>query len=105
MSQSGGHGVAVTDDEVVEGMKLLAETEGIFAETAGGVVIAGLKQLVETRRVHPEEVVVAYITGAGLKTQEAVAPALRPPLSVQPSIASFEDALSERVGALPATRN
>jgi threonine synthase len=104
MSQSGGHGVAVSDEEVVEGIKLLAETEGIFAETAGGVVIAGLKLLAEQGRVSPEEVVVAFITGAGLKTQEAVAPSLEPALSVQPNIGSFEEALSERTGALPATR-
>jgi threonine synthase len=104
MSQSGGHGIAVTDDEVVEGIKLLAETEGIFSETAGGVVIAGLRRLVEEGRIHPEELVVAFITGAGLKTQEAVTPRLQPALPVEPTIASFEDALSERTGALPATR-
>ncbi|HEU4758556.1 MAG TPA: threonine synthase [Dehalococcoidia bacterium] len=104
MSQSGGHAVAVSDDEVVEGIRLLAETEGIFAETAGGVVVAGLRRLVQEGRVEPQELVVAFITGAGLKTQEAVAPRLQPALSVQPTIVSFEEALSERTGALPATR-
>lgn len=104
MSQSGGHAVAVSDDEVVEGIRLLAETEGIFAETAGGVVVAGLRRLVQEGRVDPQELVVAFITGAGLKTQEAVAPRLQPALAVQPTIASFEEALSERTGALPATR-
>ena len=104
MTQSGGHAVAVSDDEVVEGIRLLAETEGIFAETAGGVVVAGLRRLVQEGRVGPQELVVAFITGAGLKTQEAVAPRLQPALAVQPTIASFEEALSERTGALPATR-
>ncbi|MCH7835565.1 MAG: threonine synthase [Chloroflexi bacterium] len=104
MSQSGGQGVAVSDDEVVEGIKLLAETEGIFAETAGGVVVAGLKRLIERGHVDARELVVAFITGAGLKTQEAVAPRLKPALDVQPNIASFENAFSERAGALPATR-
>ncbi|MDO8613140.1 MAG: threonine synthase [Dehalococcoidia bacterium] len=104
MTQSGGHAVAVSDDEVVEGIRLLAETEGIFAETAGGVVVAGLRRLVQEGRVDPRELVVAFITGAGLKTQEAVAPRLQPALAVQPTIASFEEALSERTGALPATR-
>lgn len=104
MSQSGGHGVAVTDDELVEGIKILAETEGIFAETAGGVVIAGLRRLVEQGRVDRQELVVAFITGAGLKTQEAVASRLQPALAIQPSITSFEEVLSERAGALPATR-
>jgi threonine synthase len=104
MTQSGGHAVAVSDDEVVEGIRLLAETEGIFAETAGGVVVAGLRRLVQEGHVDPEELVVAFITGAGLKTQEAVAPRLQPALAVQPTITSFEEALSERTGALPATR-
>jgi len=104
MTQSGGHAVAVSDDEVVEGIRLLAETEGIFAETAGGVVVAGLRRLVQEGRVDPQELVVAFITGAGLKTQEAVAPWLQPALAVQPTISSFEEALSERTGALPATR-
>jgi len=104
MSQSGGEGVAVSDDEVVEGIKLLAETEGIFAETAGGVVIAGLRRLVEKGLIDPEELVVAFITGAGLKTQEAVAPRLKPALAVQPNIASFENAFSEQASALPAAR-
>lgn len=104
MAQSGGYGVAVSDDEVVEGIKLLAEREGIFAETAGGVVVAALKRLVEQGRLGSQELVVAFITGAGLKTQEAVASRLRPSLAVQPSIGSFEEALSERAGALPATR-
>jgi threonine synthase len=104
MSQTGGQGVAVSDDEVVEGIKLLAETEGIFAETAGGVVIAGLRRLVDQGLIDPEELVVAFITGAGLKTQEAVAPRLKPALAVKPNIASFENAFSERAGALPAAR-
>jgi threonine synthase len=104
MTQTGGHGVAVTDDEVVAGIKLLAETEGVFAETAGGVVVAGLKRLAEEGKIDPSELVVAFITGAGLKTQEAVAPSLEPSLSVQPTITSFEEALSERTGALPATK-
>ena len=104
MSQSGGQGVAVSDDEVVEGIKLLAETEGIFSETAGGVVIAGLRRLVDQGLIDREELVVAFITGAGLKTQEAVAPRLKPALAVQPNIASFENAFSEQAGALPAAR-
>jgi hypothetical protein len=53
------------------GMKLLAETEGIFGETAGGVTIATLKQLAEQGRIGADEVTVAFITGAGFKTVEA----------------------------------
>ncbi len=96
MAESGGSGVAVDDEEVVAGIQLLARTEGIFAETAGGVVISGLKRLVEAGRVDRDEVVVAFITGAGLKTQEAIKEALAAPLHVEPTIASFEEALGER---------
>lgn len=104
IAQSQGSATAVSDDEIVQGIRLLAETEGIFAETAGGVVIAALRRLVQQGNVHPDELVVAFITGAGLKTQEAVAPALAPALRIQPTIASFEQALLERTGALPAGR-
>jgi threonine synthase len=102
MSHSGGAAAAVTDDEVVEGIKLLAETEGVFAETAGGVVVAGLRRLVKDGHVRPDEVVVAFVTGAGLKTQEAVSPSLAPALAIRPTIDSFEEALAQRTGVLPA---
>jgi threonine synthase len=99
MKDTNGAAAAVTDDEVVEGIKLLAETEGIFAETAGGVVISGLRHLIRDGYVGEDEVVVAFITGAGLKTQEAVAPALQPPLTVAATIESFEEALEARAQA------
>jgi threonine synthase len=67
-------------------------------------VVAGLRRLVEQGDVHPDEVVVAFITGAGLKTQEAVAPALKPALTVKATIDSFEDALEEREGKLPLAK-
>lgn len=104
MRDTDGSATAVTDEEVVEGIQLLAETEGIFAETAGGVVISGLRRLVQEGRVEADEVVVAFITGAGLKTQEAVAPALQPALTVEANIESFERALEEREGVLPLTK-
>jgi len=96
LGETGGHGVSADDDEIVEGMKLLARTEGVFAETAGGVVVAGLKKLAESGRIKKDEVTVAFITGAGLKTQEAVMDTLEPPLRIEPSIVSFEEALGER---------
>jgi threonine synthase len=96
MEHTGGAATAVTDEEVVDGIKLLAETEGIFAETAGGVVISGLRRLVREGKVRQDEVVVAFITGAGLKTQEAVVPALAPALHIQPTIDSFEEAVAAR---------
>jgi threonine synthase len=102
MADSGGAAVAVSDDETVAGMKLLAESEGIFAETAGGVVVAGLRRLVESGTVGRDDLVVAFITGAGLKTQEAVQGRLAEPLRIEPTIASFEQAKSERQEALAA---
>jgi len=104
LAETKGSAVAVSDDEVVEGIKLLAETEGVFAETAGGVVIAGLRRLAQEGCIDPQEVVVAFITGAGLKTQEAVATRLSPALMVQPTMASFEEALAKQMGALPTSR-
>ncbi len=69
---------AATDEEIVEGIRLLARTEGIFAETAGGVTIASLRQLAASGVVKPDETVVAYISGNGLKTIEALGDTLRP---------------------------
>ncbi|MGE0688483.1 MAG: threonine synthase, partial [Dehalococcoidia bacterium] len=72
----------------------LAQSEGIFAETAGGVTISALKQLARSGNVKPDEVVVAYITGGGLKTQEAVQDALPTPMHIAPNVEAFEAAWS-----------
>ena len=82
----------VDDPEIIAGMKLLAETEGIFAETAGGVTVASLKQLAASGRIRPGELTVAFITGAGFKTAEAVVDHLEPPLEIDPTMESFEAA-------------
>jgi threonine synthase len=99
IAKSGGAAAAVSDEEIVEGIKLLARTEGIFAETAGGVTIATLKRLVENGQIRPDECTVAYITGNGLKTQEAVVDRLSPALEIQPTLTAFEGALDARVPA------
>jgi len=101
MEETGGGSEAATDDEIVEGVKLLAETEGIFAETAGGVTIACLKRLVESGAIRRDEETVAFITGGGLKTIEAVQGKLTAPLRVSADQASFDKALARReaVGA------
>jgi len=93
MQESVGGGVASTDEEIVAGMRLLAETEGIFAETAGGVTIAGLKRLAAAGVLHPDEVTVAFVTAAGLKTLEAVADCSFTRLAIKPTLTSFEKAL------------
>ena len=90
---SGGALAAVTDDELVEGILLLARTEGIFAETAGGVTIATLAKLAAAGVVRPDERVVAYITGHGLKTIEAVAPRAAPTVTIAPRLDAFNEAL------------
>ncbi|MEE9534600.1 MAG: threonine synthase [Acidimicrobiia bacterium] len=97
LQETGGAVAAVSDDELIEGMKLLAETEGVFAETAGGVVVAGLRRLVQRGRIDPEEVVVVFITGAGLKTQEAVSGALRERPVIEARLEEF-DSLAGRLG-------
>jgi len=104
INETGGYGVAVTDEEIIEGIKLLAETEGIFSETAGGVVVASLKRLATQGLISREETVVAFITGAGLKTQEAVVEALAAPVLIEPTIASFEEAMAQRQKALSTSR-
>ncbi|MBD1841341.1 threonine synthase [Coleofasciculus sp. FACHB-64] len=91
--KTGGNIESVNDTEIVEGIKLLAETEGIFTETAGGTTIAVLKKLVEAGKIDPEETTVVYITGNGLKTQEAVQGYIGEPLTIEAKLDSFERAL------------
>jgi threonine synthase len=69
---TGGSIEAVPEPDVIEGMKLLARTEGLFTETAGGVTVAALERLVREGKIGPDEETVALITGIGLKTLEAL---------------------------------
>ncbi len=89
-AESGGSMEMVTDEEIVDSIKLLAQTEGIFAETAGGVTIGVLRKLVKQGVIKKSDVTVAYITGNGLKTQEAVIDAVGRPVRIQPSLSSFQ---------------
>jgi len=83
---SGGGAAAVTDAELVEGIRLLAETTGVFAETAGGVTVAAARKLAAEGRLRPSDELVLCITGNGLKTVEAVLPALPPAPVVAPKL-------------------
>jgi threonine synthase len=94
LDETGGSATKATDSEVVEGIKLLARTEGVFAETAGGVVIAGLIKLAKSGAIKRDDLTVAYITGGGLKTVEAVAPTLAPTVTVAPTLSAFDQALA-----------
>ena len=89
---TGGSAVRAPEDEIVECIQLLAETEGIFTETAGGVVISVLRRLAKRGTIKPDDVTVAYITGNGLKTQEAVEGLINP-VKTSPNYEDFEKAL------------
>jgi len=90
---TGGFGEDASDQEIIDAIKLLARTEGIFTETAGGVTIAAAKKLVESGMIHKDETVVLCITGNGLKTTEAVMNSLAKPFVIKPDIESFEHIL------------
>jgi threonine synthase len=95
--ESGGWAEDVTDEEISEAMLLLGRTEGVFAETAGGVTVAVARKLIEQGRIPRDEEVVLCITGNGLKTQEAVNGAVEKPEVINPSLEAFET-LVERMG-------
>jgi len=90
MKETGAAADDVTDDEIRDAIKLLAETEGIFAETAGGVTVACAKKLIATGKIPANESAVLCITGHGLKTAEAVAPHIGTPRLINPSLREFE---------------
>ena len=91
IQKTGGCGESVTDEEIVDGISLLARTEGVFTETAGGVTVASLKKLAASGKIRPDEVTVVFITGNGYKTQEAVLDKVSKPIVINPSIAEFRD--------------
>jgi threonine synthase len=87
--RTGGAVEDVSDDEVRDGIALLARTEGVFAETAGGVTIATLKKLLDTGQLDPDQETVVFNTGDGLKTLDAVADRVGPAATIEPSYAAF----------------
>jgi threonine synthase len=92
--RTGGAIADVSDEEVVAGISLLARTEGIFAETAGGVTVATLRHLIATGQLDPDAETVVLNTGDGLKTLDAVAPRVGPSATIAPSLDEFRSALA-----------
>jgi threonine synthase len=88
--ESGGWAEDVTDEEIVEGMKLLAQTEGIFTETAGGVTVGVTKKLIEQGIIPRDESILISITGNGLKTQEAIQDRVGRALVIDAKLSDFE---------------
>ncbi|MCJ7503060.1 MAG: pyridoxal-phosphate dependent enzyme, partial [Acidobacteriia bacterium] len=88
---SGGAGEDTSDEEIVEGIQLLAETEGIFAETAGGVTVSGARKLLRQGQLNPDESIILAITGNGLKTVGAVNGRFEESAAIRPRLADFEE--------------
>ncbi len=89
--KSGGFAEEASDEEIIEAIKLLAKTEGIFTETAGGVTLASAKKLIEKGIIPKDESIVICITGNGLKTLEVVTKSLPKLVKIKPNLASFEE--------------
>ena len=95
VKDSGGYGEHATDEEIVEGMRLLARTEGIFAETAGGVTVTATRKLIESGRIPRDEPIVMCVTGNGLKTPDVLHDRLAHHMTIRPSLAAFDRALAD----------
>jgi threonine synthase len=100
--ESGGWGEAATDDEIITGIQLLAQMEGIFTEPAGGTTVAVTKKLIEQGRIPREESIVICITGNGYKTIEAVVDRLDRPLVIPARLSDFDE-LYRSLAAVPTT--
>jgi threonine synthase len=95
--ESGGWGEAAADEEILDAIELLARTEGIFTETAGGVTMAVAKKMIEQGRIPRDESIVISITGNGLKTAEAVESRLPVPVPIKATVQSFQEQVGPRL--------
>jgi len=93
VKESGGAAESATDEEILEGIKILAKTEGIFAEPAGGVTIAILKKLIEAGLISRDEEVVCCVTGSGFKSSETILKSIPKPVEIEPSIEELRKAV------------
>lgn len=98
VKETGGWGESVTDEEILEGIKLLARTEGIFTEPAGGTEVAVTKKLIQQGRISRDESIVISITGNGYKTLEVVATSVAKPFTIDSMLKSFDDLYLELNG-------
>ena len=94
MQETGGGAEDATDGEIIDGIKLLAENEGIFAETAGGVTVACAQKLIQSGKIPKDQRIVLCITGHGLKTAEAIASHIGEPRCINPSLREFDALVS-----------
>jgi len=101
MRETGGGAEDCTDEEIVDGIRMLAECEGIFAETAGGVTVACAKKLIASGKIPADETAVLCITGNGLKTQEAILGKCGEARLIKPSLREFEELIAGEVTAAP----
>lgn len=99
--QTGGWAEKVTDDEIVDAIQLLAQTEGIFTEPAGGTTLAVAKKLIEQGRIPRNESIVVSVTGNGYKTLEAVTGRLREPSVIAPKLNEFDTLYADILAAKP----
>ena len=102
ITKSGGWAEDISDPEVVSGIQLLAESEGIFTETAGGVTVGTARKLIQQDRILPDETTVLCITGNGLKTTDVLADKYQAETPIAPKLAEFEAYLATKAASLPA---
>ncbi len=102
MKETGAHAEDVTDDEIREGIRLLAECEGIFSETAGGVTVGVAKKLIAAGKIPADDSAVLCITGNGLKTLEAMTGHVGQTREIKPSLREFEALLAHETEAVKA---
>lgn len=99
--ESGGWGESVTDEEIIDGIKLLARTEGIFTEPAGGTEVAVTKKLIQQGRIPRDESIVISVTGNGYKTLEVVAASVEQPFKINSSLQNFDELYSQLTQPAP----
>jgi len=104
IKNSGGWSEDVSDPEVIDSIRLLAETEGIFTETAGGVTVGSARKLYRQDRILPEETTVLCITGNGLKTTDVLAGVYEIEQPIAPKLAEFEKYLNETLDAVEVAK-